>query len=734
MIKKALKAIVMLVGVTGVFLPRINWAEDPKNTELKEIVVTATRTEKAAADAPGSVSIVTQKEIEKRNVQVADEALNALAGVLDRRATGLLDPIANIQMRGFPGSQRTLMLLDGLTLNDPYSGGQKTLLGVAPETIERIEVVRGPFSSLYGGHAMGGVVNVITKIPEKREINVKAGYGSSLHAGESLENLRRFYVSYGDRFFDKLSTFIGYGYRATDGYPTDMNVASSEPPSGVTGWSPTTTSQGKKRYLIGDKGDRSWWDDSVRVKAKYDFTRTTNLSISFMRSRNEYEFEDPHTYLRDSSGEEIWSYSGVKESSFLAGLYGWEGSNSSIKFETKFSDLQMQISMGLLDWEKSWNTVPGSTATLSGGPGTVSDCPLRAYNSEVQFTLPVLTWNVLTFGGNFRHSSVENETLNLTDWRDEDTTTNITYQAKGKEKGFALFLQDEIMILENLTAYIGARQDWWETYDGYANDVGKESYPKSYDSRTASYFSPKASLVYNPFQQTILKGSIGKAFRPPTVYELYRTYTGSYGTVYASNPDLKPETTTSWEVGLEQKLWQGAKAGVTYFDNHIDDLIYSTSVTSGYYGKENAGSATSKGVEVEVEQKFDNWLKLFSNFTYTDAIITENSAKPATVGKQLTDVPEIMFNAGAYFETGPFSGSVIGRYVGKRYSNDENLDTTNYVFGSYDPFFVVDLKVSYALPEYATLSLSVDNVLNEQYYYYRKAPGTAWYFEVSMEF
>ncbi len=165
---------------------------------LEEIVVTATRTDKDVEWAPGSVSVVTRKEIEERNIQTVDEAVNTLAGVLDRRSTGLLDPIANIQIRGFPGSQRTLLLLDGLTLNDPYSGGQKDLLGIAPENIDRIEVVRGPFSSLYGGYAMGGVVNLLTKMPEKGDRRRPALVQACLADG--LDNLGRVYASYGDKF------------------------------------------------------------------------------------------------------------------------------------------------------------------------------------------------------------------------------------------------------------------------------------------------------------------------------------------------------------------------------------------------------------------------------------------------------------------------------------------------------------------------------------------------------
>ena len=705
-----------------------------KKQYLEDVVVTATRSEKDASLAPGSVSIIDSDDIEKRNIKVIGEALNALPGVLDRRSTGLLDPIANISMRGLPGSYRTLMMIDGMSINDPYYGGQNDMLGLSPENVERIEVVRGPFSSLYGGYAMGGVVNVITKTPEKRELLLKVGYGSSFNSGEGLDALKRLYFSYGDRFNDKLSTSISYGYRSTEGYPTDFNVSSYQPPPDVSGGSETTSAYGATRYMIGDKGNRDWTDDKLSLKAKYDFSATTNLGFSFTLNRVEYDYDRPHTYLKDSSGQEVWSYTGVSESSFYTGIYDRESTNSQINFETMFSDLKMKVTMGLLDCNKSWTASPGSNANSEGGQGTSTDTPFTAYNTDLQFTLPLLERHLLTFGGTFRTSEVETSSHAMADWLDEDSQTDeLTYEAKGKERGYALFVQDEIAILDNLTAYFGFREDWWECYDGYANDVGESGYPMSYDSRSASYFSPKASLVYSPLEKTTLKTSIGKAFRPPSVYELYRTYTGSYGTVYASNPDLDPETTTSWDLGIEQKLWQGAKIGLTYFDNHIKDLIYSTYV-GGQYEKQNAGKATTKGVEIEAEQKFADGLTLFANYTYTDAKITENSIKPETVGKKLTDVPETMYNLGASFEKGAFFGSIVGRYVGKRYSSDTNTDTTENVFGSYDPYFVTDIKVAYKITDNVTLSLSGDNIFDEDYYVYRKAPGASWYSELSLSF
>ncbi|MGQ9570907.1 MAG: TonB-dependent receptor [Thermodesulfovibrionales bacterium] len=311
-------AMTILIAGFGLIFTSTAFAEEKEKeeTKLEEIVVTATRTEKELEVAPASVNVVTKEDMEKRDIKAVDEALNTTAGVFNRRGKGLMDTLSHISLRGIPAQQRTLILMDGIPLNNAYYGGVQ-FGGLSPEDIEKIEVVKGPFSSLYGGYAMGGVVNIITKMPEKREFVFKTGYGSSWDRGEGLDDLRKFCLSYGDRFKDKLSVFLSYGYKATNGYPSDFNVQSSKPTSGITGWSYTTNNEGATRYLIRDKGDNRWWDDDITVKAGYDFSQTSKINLSFMRTRYEYNYDDPHTYLRDESGNEVWSYGTVRESSFL---------------------------------------------------------------------------------------------------------------------------------------------------------------------------------------------------------------------------------------------------------------------------------------------------------------------------------------------------------------------------------------------------------------------------------
>jgi iron complex outermembrane receptor protein len=732
--------LVALLGVAS-----LSFAQEGKEVKLEDVVVTASRVEIPVEFAPASVNVVTKERIELKGTKTIDEALNDLPGVFIRRGKGLMDVMSSLTLRGIPDQKRTLVLMDGVILNNPFSGSVKTG-GYYPEDLERVEVVKGPFSSLYGGYAMGGVVQFITKMPEKREFTFKTGYGSSWKRGEAMDDLRRVYVSYGDKLWNKLSIFLSYGRQDTNGYPTDFNVPTTKPPAEITGYKETYTREGTRAYLIGDKGDNRWWDDGITIKAQYEFTKDTKLRLSFMRNRYEYNYDDPHTYLRNATtGAPVWSYkvgrTTVYENTFLPGGGGRTQNTYALNFETRlFKDLSMKLNLSYFDTEKDWYVQTSSNATRSGCIGSpdtcgyISNTPANAYMADIQFSLPIFSNQILTFGGSFRREYADTKEKYLRNWKDEDSTTTLKYESKGKTRTYALFVQDEIMLLNNLTAYIGFREDFWKSYDGYVNDVGRPGYPKEYPSKSKSSFSPKFSLVYKPFETTTFRGSIGKAFRPPTVYELYRTWTSSRGITYAGNPQLDPETVVSWDVGIEHKLWKGAKVSLTYFENYMKDLIYRKKVNDSYQELVNVGKAESRGVEFEFEQRFDKWLRFFMNFTYTDSEIKENKAKPETKGKRLTYTPLWRANLGLEFERSKFQGYIIGRYVDKWYSNDDNSDRKTYVYGSYDEYFVVDGRISYQLTKFSKLSFEVDNIFNKKYYQYYKAPGRQWFVELSLKF
>lgn len=729
---------ILLVLLSSAFAEEANITEREKKEKsvanLEDIIVTATRSEKDVSSAPGNVNVVTKKDIEQRSINSIDEALNTTTGVVVDR-NGVRDTMSSMTLGGIPGQSRTMVLIDGITVNSPYSGGID-LTGVAVNDVEKIEVVKGPFSSLYGGSAMGGVVNIVTKMPEKREATFKSGYGSAWSRGDAEKDMVTFYAAGGDKIDDKLRLFISYDYKHTNGYPSDLNVQSSAPSAGITGWSKTTSNTGATRYLIGNKGDDAWRNDNIAFKARYDFTATTKVSLQFLRATYDFSTEGPETYLRNASGASVWSYGSVKEGSFLSGAGGSVRYLYGMGLETELLEqAKVKLTLGYFDQAKRWSITPTSTsATQTGGTGKLSDSPTASYNADLQVIFPVFSRHVLTLGGAYKSGWLDSQENNLTNWLDESSKTDITYQAKGKDETFGLFVQDEIRILEKLTAYIGARQDWWKTYDGYVYQSGTAGYPKTYDSRSDSSFSPKGALVYKPFDKTVLRTSAGQAFRSPTLYDLYRTWTTASGVTYNSNPDLKPETSTSWNAGVDQGLWKGASVSAIYFENYIEDMIYTKTVSSTQKDKVNAGKGRSRGVELSAQQKFDIGLRIFTNFTYTDSSITENAANPASIGKDMVDIPRVMFNAGCDLAKGPVSLSLLGRYMGKRYGNDDNSDTVSDVYGAYDDFFTADAKVSYRPVSWAEASFSVSNLLDREYYSSSPAPGRSWFLSLTLKY
>jgi len=634
-------------------------------------------------------------------------------------------------LRGVPDQKRTLVLFDGIPQNDAYNG-VVSFTGLQAEDIERVEVARGPFSGLYGGNAMGGVVNFVARRPLRREITMKNGAGGAFGPEPAMKYMTSGYLSYGDKFGRNLSVLGSYGHKFTAGYPADLNVQSAAPAAGLTGWRRTTDNTGAARYLIGDKGDNGWRENDASLRAWYDLTDSDKLSVSFTRTDCSYFYGEPDTYLRNAAGAAVWSYGSVKEGSFLGGDGGRQQNSYSAAYSRQGERSELKLSLGYIDTLKSWYATPtAASATRSGGAGKISDTPAASLNSEAQLTLPeFLPRQSLTGGVSYRFSKAENRENSLANWKKESAKGALTYEAGGKTADVGAYLQDEVRLHAKLTGYLSVRGDWWRTYDGGANQPGTAGYPVSYAARRDSAVSPKASLVYNALEKTTLRTSAGRAFRAPTVYELYRTWTS--GTkVYQGNPDLDPETVTSWDAGIEQRPWKGLKLGAVYYENRMKHLVYSRTVNANLVVNDNAGEAFGSGWEFEAEQVFDKGGRVFANLTLNDAEITKNAANPASVGKKLQQLPARQYALGGDFKAGRFTFGALGRYVGKRYATDANTDVVNGVYGSRDPYLTAESKVTWAPVEELSLSLAVQNIFDKVYYDYYRAPGRSWMAEVT---
>ena len=711
----------------------------------KEIVVTATRTPKRISNAPASVDVITREDLKEKNIKTVDEALRYVSGAYVKRGKGLMDTLTSVCLRGIPGQERTLVLIDGMPVNNPSYGGVDWL-SFSLDDIERIEVVKGPFSSLYGSNAMGGVINIITRKPKKQEVNLKLLRGSY--------NTWIGGFSYGNKFKNGISLFLGFERKRTDGYKSDYVVLSSPtkyPKKSiipVTGYTKTRTTTGKKAYIVGDKGKNWIRSHNFNVKIGYD-NEKTKAFVLFREGGHHYGYRNGHSYLVDKSGNTIYSgtvnIEGKNYNIYPYKFLDGEGKTTddlvAFNLETSHENLIFHFKTGLDNVRDDWYTMPEYGASFKGGKGKYSSHPSeKRYFNELQLDYFHNIGQLdatLTLGVDSNLEEAGSKDWSLSNWKDRNSKDTLLYKGNGKSRTYAAYLQEEVDFPKEVTTYLGLRYDTWKTYDGYYEDY-ENNKSENFDDRKDHYLSPKLTVVWQPNKDFSLRGAVGKSFRSPTVYELYRTWYW-YSYQFGSNPNLKPETTTSWEIGGSAKAeTTKTKLNWTYFDNKVKDLIYLADIgkVNGFhvYKKENAGEGRIKGLELEVSQPIIRKIKVFGALTHLfKARITKNSAKPKSEGKRIPKVPLTTASAGIETIYKNLTGTLTYEYTGKVYTKDDNSDTAKGVPGAFDSYGIWNFKLNAEMGK-ATLSFAVDNIFDKDYYVSYKAPGRTYWLGVNWSF
>ena len=722
------------IGLSLVVAVTLNIAYADDTTNLGEVSVTATKTLQNTLESPASVSVVTAAKIEEKSVLRTDEALTEVAGAYVRSLDNVTpNSYSNsVSLRGIPQYYRTAVLLDGVVMNNAFAGGVNWS-NMPVDDIERIEVVKGPFSSLYGGSAMGGVINVITKEPTKRELIIKTGYGSN--------NFKNFEALYKDKITDKLKISINLGEKSSDGYinsPVTKTPTSGTGGIAVSGAQLTTDTTGKPVYIVGDKGKTPWVEHDAGIKLFYDLDDVNKFTAGYSHHESGTGFDHLNTYLTDSSGNPVTSGSvqlsssskaTLSQSNFLPVPTGEKTDRFTLGYDTKFlDDVKLKANA---DYSKFgyWYLQASSNATSSGGAGTYTDIPNTLKSGSIQLSFPLGNSNYFVIGTELSKTELAKKVSNMTNWTDDSSLTTVTSEQNGQNTNKALFLQDTIDITDNLVAYIGGRYDAWSTSGNGETSPNTFNYPE----RSQSQFSPKASLVYMPDNKTTFRTSVGEAFRAPLLSDLYSSYY-SGSVLYQADANIKPETMTSWEVGFEHIFDTKTHFKTTYYENYLTNLIYSTMVSSTLNEKKNAGKAEIKGIEIEVSQDLSYGLDAFANFTYNHAVVTANDANPAIVGKNVTYTPQRQFNIGLNGKHGDWSGSIIGNYVSDITTNDGNTDTYKSVPGGYESYFTANAKIGYQIQKWVNASMSVNNIANQQVYQYYLTPGRTYYGELTFKF
>lgn len=751
-LKKSI-AVTLALGTSTIFAVA-RAEEETLDYQLDTIVVTATKVEQSIEDVPASVTVITAEDIAKMNVQTLDQALRMAVGVFDSRGKGLTATTTAITLRGFTGQQRTLVLLDGQPLNQAYSGSV-SWSAIPLESVERVEIVKGSNSALYGGSAMGGVINIITKKPQKQDIQVSIK--TETHDSQDYR------LDVSDKINDHWSYRFGYEKKKMGGYASGLvtlSRASTDGAStaGIQGWSKTTNSTGDDKYIVGDTGNNTWDENTVNGKLMYRIDDDKSISFSVLHDKYEYGYENGHNYLTDSAGNPFTSGYFAVDGGHRARIYsntflGLPGGRESNVYALGYDDKGHGITFnaGLNDVVSSWyisNTA--TTATVNSGTGRISDAPSKRWNIDLQKELSVTDKDRMVVGVNYRHDWIHNQENNLSNWTDYNSITGLYSQAEGRSRTVALFVQDEHKLNDQTSITFGGRYDSWKNYDGVNQTTigGVLQSPTYYDARSDSAFSPKIAVMYKASEDSQVHLSWGKSFSSPDLYNMYRSWisttnppAGSTGTLYDGNPDLEPELVTSWELGWNRKMGAKTNVSLTYFQNTIKNMVYRQDLGINYPSTTyrwqkfmNAGEGENKGVELELNQRFSDKWSGFFNYTHQRPIITKNSADPDTVGKLVQQAPKEMFNIGFDYQHDKWRGRLAGSYVSKRYGQDDNSDVINGVYGSYDPYFIANMNIVYQYDPQTSMTFGVDNLFDRQYYGYYIAPGRTYSLQVTRKF
>jgi iron complex outermembrane recepter protein len=698
------------------------------------VVVTATRTEADIAKTPLSATVVTQQDIEMRPVQNVDQQLTMTEGIYVQRLQGFSATDSNVHLRGFGSSSRTLVLVDGQPVNDAYSNFVNWT-GLPTSQVESIEVARGPFSSLYGGNALGGVISIRTRPIDRRSINGTAEYGTY--------NSHRVTGQYADRYRNRFGLSIGAEEFATDGYNSRRFTATPSTGTGtgtlVTGPTATTSTAGAGVFMIGE-GGRNWLDRSAaRIKGEYQASPVTIVSLQYLRMDYEYGYKGYNSYLRDAAGNLVDSGAvvfndggtlrrlAITPNNFLQGPGEQHSNFYSGTFQHAFTRGTLRVDGGWYHIPSSQFRSAGGGNTETSGPGTVSDGRRQTGHANVQYNRTT-DRHIVTIGGESRHEQAAARTFQLTNWADKDTRGRQSYQASGSAVSQSAYVQDQIALASNTTLIVGGRYDFWKGYSGLSDSFNATAPRTTYPGFTANQVSGKAALGYVLPGDWNLRVSVGNAFRNPNVFELYSTSATSAGVILASNPSLMPETTVSWEVGFRKRFGRLTSVDAVYYENHIEDLIYrqtdlARDPSGNFRINVNAGRGRTRGIETSFRQELGAGLQFRGTYTYTDAIITENAANPLIVGKRVTSIPNHMASAQILGAVGKWTGSLNGHYTGLLYNVDTNADAVKGVPGSYSPYFAADASLSYQLTPNIQPFVSSENLFNRRYYIFYLSPG-----------
>ena len=592
--RKALLAAITVFVMGGVTAQ----AEELPVYSFDEVVVTATRTENDVKKVPASTQVITQEDIKRGGATSVRNALSMYANIFQKskvRGGG-----HDIIIRGME-TKHSLVMVNGRRISNEADasglGNAMSLDRININDVEKIEIVRGPSSALYGSEAMGGVLNIITKPSKEQTLLTGLEHTSEdtshwWHADTG--RIGNFSMTL-DARFNKINRSM-------------LDTATESDPYGTA-----QTYNASLNYYVNDHSYVNAYMDYYSQHLKTDMGTPTMKPITLTTSSGKMSL----------SGQAMLEGTGSK--AYKQKNYGisWNG-------KTDKNDWQIQAYMSKFNWSTTSNTKVLGSIPPAGMEGMFNfllqkkntyDFNHDEHNMwaiEGRDSLRVNDHHRVTFGAEYVKDKVAGTGLGS----NGDGVHSITENGKTKSSSE-----------KTLSSYAAYLQDEIEYGKWFIVPAIRYDHHSAYGSHT----SPKIGVTYNATDHFRIKANYGDGFKAPSVSQLYYDLDMEMGrgnwVHLTGNPNLKPEKSKSWDLGVEAEFGKGY-GSLTYFDNDVDNLIASIPKGKDSNGHnlhryENVNKARIKGLENTLGYRFNDTLEFKVTSTLLDA-------KDTSAGKDLT--------------------------------------------------------------------------------------------------
>lgn len=534
--------------------------------ELETVVVTATKTPKKLENIPAVVTVIDQDEIQTMPARTVFDLIADLPGVSfnEPQGEGLVTPqLLTMRGQGFTGS--TLILLDGQRIDSPFTN-YAYLTTVPVRAVQRIEVIRGPFSALYGSNAGGGIVNIITKDGQgKKNLTPWLETGSFNRSDYGLD---------GGLSWKNFSLGVFYDHKDIDNYYlyNDKNLDDQNRDYNHD------RVHGKMTGSVGDHTVFSFSGGWMRGKTGLGISKNLGLD-------NHQDAIQPYLNLQTTSQ--------LLENLELRAQVDWLHSGHDYYGETLESVAWVRLPSG--------QVVPKFSYRPS-----VNTTDADRYRGDVSASYWLNENHVVTIGTEAVYTTAEKAIYDRATGQILSVQGRPGLKTDENDTVLSLYGQYDWTFFDHFELVLGARFDSYDTY--------------------GSEFSPKATLRWNYWKDGNLKLSAGKGFRAPNLNELFSPpWSIAPFIVYQGNPDLEAETTWSYEASIEQyfldkKVFFRLTPYYTKGEDFITSVRFPDPLNPGgqIMQPENIDKVEIQGVDVELAYYLTRKTKLFLNYNYNE--------------------------------------------------------------------------------------------------------------------